>query len=176
MKWGALIRRHALHQSHLSVGTLGVWRQMKRAVNASARAPNSQRATRPVGPARVNTTLITQDKRPMNGGADGLSHSLMAPQIAKRANPASTRTNQRVSFAPVRRVIGFMMPNVEGEGPPERRSRGGNRQALLAGGPSRLMGWTPPALSASWCHARVCGGLEQTETGGVRNEYYYRRR
>ena len=27
--------------------------------------------------------------------------------------------------------------NVEGEGPPERRSRGGNRQALLAGGPSR---------------------------------------
>ena len=32
-------------------------------------------------------------------------------------------------------------PNVLGEGPPERRSRGGNRQALLAGGPSRPAGW-----------------------------------
>ena len=29
------------------------------------------------------------------------------------------------------------MPNVLGVGPPERRSRGGNRQAPLAGGPSR---------------------------------------
>jgi hypothetical protein len=31
--------------------------------------------------------------------------------------------------------------NVEGEGPPERRSRGGNQQAQLVGGPSRPMGW-----------------------------------
>ena len=31
-------------------------------------------------------------------------------------------------------------PNVLAEGPPERRSRGGNRQAQLAGGPSRAAG------------------------------------
>ena len=29
------------------------------------------------------------------------------------------------------------VPNVVGEGPPERRSRGGNQQAQLVGGPSR---------------------------------------
>ena len=31
----------------------------------------------------------------------------------------------------------LMGSNVEGEGPPERRSRGGNQQAQLVGGPSR---------------------------------------
>ena len=31
-------------------------------------------------------------------------------------------------------------PNVLGEGPPERRSRGGNREAQLLGGPSRPAG------------------------------------
>ncbi len=31
----------------------------------------------------------------------------------------------------------WQRPNVVGEGPPERRSRGGNQQAQLVGGPSR---------------------------------------
>ena len=37
-------------------------------------------------------------------------------------------------------ILGTVTANVEGEGPPERRSRGGNREAQLLGGPSRPAG------------------------------------
>lgn len=110
MGWAA-----CTHQSHRSAGTLAVWRHTNLAVASSATASNTQRTTKPVGPARESTTSPNQAQRPLNGGAEGLSHSCTPPATARSASPTSKRTNHRVSAAPERMRTGFMMPNVEAE-------------------------------------------------------------
>ncbi len=102
-----IVSPECVYYSHLSAGVFSVRRQTNLAVSNSTIASKTQRSIKPVEPVRANTASTSHAHLPLKGGAEGVVHSRTAPPIARSASPTRSRTNHRVSSAPVRRRSGF---------------------------------------------------------------------